>query len=238
MYLSADEPTRSVRSARGDSMQIVGGEGHKVGQDDDTRRRYEVLEDWARSTFAVASVEHRWSAQDYSSVDGLPFVGRQLPGSPVWVATGFRKWGMTNGTAAGLLLADAITGASNAWTAVFDATRQRSTLTSKDFYTENANVADQFVGDRLATLRPPDASTLAAGEGGIVRCAGEKVAAYRDDAGGLHAVSPVCTHLGCLVAFNTAEKTWDCPCHGSRFAVDGAVIQGPATEDLEQKPAS
>jgi nitrite reductase/ring-hydroxylating ferredoxin subunit len=229
MYLSADEPTRSVRAALGDSVLIVGGEGHKVGQDDDTRRRYEVLEAWARSTFDVASVAHRWSAQDHVSVDGLPFVGRQLPKSRVLVATGFSKWGMTNGTAAGLLLADEVGGVENAWAAAFDATRQRSTLTSRDLYREGANVAERFVGDRLSSLRPPDVGTLGAGE---------KVAAYRDEAGSLHAVSPVCTHLGCLVAFNTAEKTWDCPCHGSRFTVDGAVLQGPATDDLEQKPTA
>jgi glycine/D-amino acid oxidase-like deaminating enzyme/nitrite reductase/ring-hydroxylating ferredoxin subunit len=238
MYLSADEPTRSVRAALDDSVLIVGGEGHKVGQDDDTRRRYEVLEAWARSTFDVASVAHRWSAQDHVSVDGLPFVGRQVPTSRVLVATGFSKWGMTNGTAAGLLLADEVGGVENAWAAAFDATRQRSTLTSRDLYREGANVAERFVGDRLSSLRPPDVGTLGAGEGGIVTCAGEKVAAYRDEAGSLHAVSPVCTHLGCLVAFNTAEKTWDCPCHGSRFTVDGAVLQGPATDDLEQKPTA
>jgi glycine/D-amino acid oxidase-like deaminating enzyme/nitrite reductase/ring-hydroxylating ferredoxin subunit len=236
MYLSADEPTRSVRAALHDELVIIGGEGHKVGQDDDTRRRYDVLEAWARDTFDIVGIEHRWSAQDYASVDGLPFVGRQLPGSKVFVATGFKKWGMTNGTAAGLLLADVMTGRTNPWSSTFDATRQRTTLTSRDLYKENANVAERFVGDRLSSLRPPSVDTLAPGEGGIVTCAGDKVAAYRDEDGGLHAVSPVCTHLGCLVAFNTAEKSWDCPCHGSRFTVDGEVLQGPATHDLEHKP--
>lgn len=238
MYLGADEPTRSARSAIGDEYVILGGEGHKVGQDDDTRERYAVLESWAHEHFAIASVEHRWSAQDYASVDGLPFVGRQLPGSKVFVATGFKKWGMTNGTAAGLLLADELTGRTNDLKPVFDATRQRTALTSRDLYRENANVAERFVGDRLSSLRPPNADTLQPGEGGIVTCAGDKVAAYRDEAGELHAVSPVCTHLGCLVAFNTAEKSWDCPCHGSRFSLDGEVLQGPATQDLAQKPTA
>ena len=236
MYLGVDEPTRSVRSAIGDEYVILGGEGHKVGQDDDTRERYAALEAWAREHFAIASVDHRWSAQDYASVDGLPFVGRQSPGSRVLVATGFKKWGMTNGTAAGLLLADELSGRANELGPVLDATRQKTALTSRDFYRENANVAEQFVGDRLSSLRSPSADTLQPGEGGIVTCAGDKVAAYRDDAGALHAVSPVCTHLGCLVAFNTAEKSWDCPCHGSRFTIDGEVLQGPAVDDLEQKP--
>ena len=238
MYLGADEPTRSARSALGDEFLILGGEGHKTGQDDDTRERYGALESWAREHFAVASIDHRWSAQDYASVDGLPFVGRQLPASKVFVATGFKKWGMTNGTAAGLLLADELTGRVNDLKPVLDATRQRTTLTSRDLYRENANVAEHFIGDRLSSLRPPSADTLAPGEGGIVSCAGDKVAAYRDDSGELHAVSPVCTHLGCLVSFNTAEKSWDCPCHGSRFTLDGEVLQGPATDDLERKPTS
>ena len=238
MYLGADEPTRSVRSAIGDEYVIIGGEGHKTGQDDDTRRRYDALEAWAREHFDVTSVEHRWSAQDHAPVDGLPFVGRQLPGSKVFVATGFKKWGMTNGTAAGVMLADEITGRPNGAPSAFDATRQRSAFTSRDLYKENANVAERFVGDRLSSLRPPSADTLQPGEGGIVTCAGDKVAAYRDEDGTLHAVSPVCTHLGCLVSFNTAERSWDCPCHGSRFTIDGSVLQGPATEDLEQRPAS
>jgi Rieske Fe-S protein len=155
----------------------------------------------------------------------------------VFVATGFMKWGMTNGTAAGLLLADELTGRANDLEPLLDATRQKAAFTSRDFYKENANVADRFIGDRVASLRPPSADSLQPGEGGIVTCAGDKVAAYRDDDGVLHAVSPACTHLGCLVAFNTAERSWDCPCHGSRFSIDGEVLQGPAVDDLEQKPA-
>lgn len=235
MYLSTDSPTRSVRAARGDSVVILGGEGHKVGQEEDTRLRYAALESWAHETFPIESIDYRWSAQDFSPVDGLPFVGRQLPGSRVFVATGFKKWGMSNGTAAGMMLAAEISGRENPWQEAFDATRQREPYTSRDLLRENVNVAKQFMGDRLATLAPPAADTLGAGEGGIVTLDGDKVAAFRDDDGTLHAVSPVCRHLGCLVTFNTAERTWDCPCHGSRYTVDGEVIQGPATQDLERK---
>ncbi len=238
MYLSVDQPTRSVRAALGDSVVILGGEGHKTGQDDDTSRRYAALEKWSRDTFDVAAIEHRWSAQDYASADGLPYVGRQLGGSNVFVATGFKKWGMSNGTAAALMMTAELTGKENPWASAFDATRQAAAFKSKDFYKENVNVAKRFVGDRLATMTPPDAATLEPGEGGIVRIGGEKVAAFRDDDGVLHAVSPVCTHMGCLVAFNTAERSWDCPCHGSRFTVDGEVLAGPATDDLAPKPTS
>ena len=111
-----------------------------------------------------------------------------------------------------------------------------STSTSSRFYKENYDaVGRQMVGDRLKTLRPPAAETLAPGEGGICEFEGDKVAAYRDEDGTIHAVSPVCTHLGCLVAFNAAETTWDCPCHGSRYTVDGEVIEGPALRNLEPK---
>lgn len=236
MYLGVDEPTRSVRSALGDTVVILGGEGHKVGQDDDTTERYAALEAWAREHFDVEAIEHRWSAQDYAAVDGLPYIGRQTSGSPISVATGFRKWGMTNGTAAGMMLSRELTGQDNPWAKAFDASRQATTFTSKDFYKENANVAQQMVGDRFAAITAPAADTLKPGEGAIVSLDGDKVAAFRDEDGTLHAVSAACTHLGCLVAFNTAERSWDCPCHGSRFSLDGVVLQGPAIKDLERKP--
>jgi glycine/D-amino acid oxidase-like deaminating enzyme/nitrite reductase/ring-hydroxylating ferredoxin subunit len=236
MYLGADQPTRSVRAAEGDSLVILGGEGHKVGQDPDTRRRYEALEQWARAEWDVAEIMHRWSAQDFVSADGLPFIGRQLPGSRVLVATGFGKWGMTNGTASGRIIADLIGDQPNEWAGAFQASRLVGPLTSKAMYTENVDaVAGHFVGDRLRTLNPPDADTLAPGEGGIVKLDGDKVAAYRHADGSITAVSPVCRHIGCLVSFNTAERSWDCPCHGSRYTLDGKVIQGPSVHDLENK---
>jgi glycine/D-amino acid oxidase-like deaminating enzyme/nitrite reductase/ring-hydroxylating ferredoxin subunit len=235
MYLSGDTPTRSIRPHRSDGRTylVLGGEGHKVGQDPDTRGRYEALERWATQTFGVQSIDHRWSAQDYVSADGLPYVGRLSPrATRLWVATGFRKWGMTSGTAAAMLLTDLISGRHNPWAQTFDATRLKLGTAAKKLLRENADVARRFVGDRFAGLTAPDAEGLAPGEGGIAKLGGGTVAAYRDEHGRLHARSPKCTHLGCLVAFNTAERTWDCPCHGSRFAIDGSVIQGPALEDL------
>jgi Rieske Fe-S protein len=231
MYLGADRPTRSVREANG--LLLVGGEGHKVGQDPDTRRRYAALDSWAREHWEVDEVVHQWSAQDYVPVDGTPYIGRQLPGSEVFVATGFAKWGMTNGTVAARIIADAIDGAPYAYAAAFEAARIAGPMTSKAMYTENVDaVAGHLIGDRLRTLRPPGAQTLAPGEGGIVNHEGHKVAAYRHDDGRITAVSPVCRHVGCLVSFNTAERSWDCPCHGSRYTVDGEVIQGPSVHDL------
>lgn len=234
MYLAADQPTRSVREASG--LLLVGGEGHKVGQDPDTRQRYAALDDWAREHWDVEEIANQWSAQDYVPVDGTPYIGRQLPGSQVFVAAGFAKWGMTNGTAAARIIADAIDGAPYEYAASFKAARIAGPLTSMATYIENVDaVAGHLIGDRLKTLSPPDADTLAPGEGGIMTHEGHKVAAYRHDDGRITAVSPVCRHLGCLVSFNSAERTWDCPCHGSRYTVNGEVIQGPAVHDLDPK---
>jgi glycine/D-amino acid oxidase-like deaminating enzyme/nitrite reductase/ring-hydroxylating ferredoxin subunit len=235
MYLSADAPTRSIRPHRDgrDTYLVLGGEGHKVGQDPDTRHRYEALEAWATTSFGVDAVAYRWSAQDYMPVDGVPYIGRLSPRSDgLWVATGFKKWGMTTGVVAAMLLRDLILEQDNPWAEVFDSNRVKIGASAKKLLEENTNVVKRFVGDRLSALTAADVDELPPGEGTVTRAAGETVAVYRDEQGGLHAVSPRCTHLGCLVSFNSAERTWDCPCHGSRFDVDGAVIQGPALEDL------
>lgn len=236
MYLSVDSPTRSVRPAlmAGREVAILGGEKHKVGQDPDTRQRYAALEEWARHNFPVRSVDYRWSAQDYVPVDHVPFVGPLEPTSErVLVATGFKKWGMTNGTAAAMMLADRIAGRDNPWASFFDTNRLNPRQSVKELVKENANVVKRFVADRLATETSRSVDDLAPGEAEVLVVGGERVAAYRDDDGGLHAVSAVCTHLGCTVTWNTAETTWDCPCHGSRFTLDGAVLHGPAIKDLE-----
>jgi glycine/D-amino acid oxidase-like deaminating enzyme/nitrite reductase/ring-hydroxylating ferredoxin subunit len=239
MYLSADSPTRSVRPVEGESLVLLGGEGHKVGQDPDTRERYAALEDWAHTEWDVDDIVHRWSAQDYVSGDGVPYIGRQLPGSRILVGTGYGKWGMTNGTAAAGIIADRIEDKDNEWAAAFTASRMAAPFTSIDTYKENVDaVGGHLIGDRLKTLNPPAADTLAPGEGGIVKLDGDKVAAYRHEDGSLTAVSPVCRHVGCLVSFNTAERSWDCPCHGSRYTLDGKVIQGPTVHDLENKSPS
>jgi glycine/D-amino acid oxidase-like deaminating enzyme/nitrite reductase/ring-hydroxylating ferredoxin subunit len=237
MYLSADQPTRSVRPINaGGSEAILGGEGHKVGQDPDTRARYNALERWARDRFSVKEISHRWSAQDYMPIDGVPFIGRLGPRtSRLWTATGFKKWGMTTATVAALLLRDHISGQANPWASLFDANRLNPKASATTFVKENVNVAKRFVGDRLTSLRTPSVDELAVGEAGLFRLNGQRVAAYRDEEGRLHAVSARCTHLACLVTWNTAEKSWDCPCHGSRFSYDGGILTGPAVRPLERR---
>ncbi len=234
MYLGADSPTRSVRPLPldGGTGLILGGESHKVGQGGDTEQYYQSLESWARANFPIRSVDYRWSAQDYVPVDSLPYVGRSPRSRHVQVATGFKKWGMTNGTAAAVILADAFLGRDNAWAEAFDATRVDAGASVKEFVGENLNVGKRFVKDHAARLSAPPAETLAPGQGGLVELGGEEVAAYRDVDGSLQAVSATCTHLGCTVQWNSAETTWDCPCHGSRFTCDGRVLNGPAVVDL------
>lgn len=236
MYLSVDSPTRSVRSAYGGEWLVLGGASHKTGQAGRTGDYYDDLEGWARERFTVQELGFRWAAQDYLPVDHVPYVGRMARGGErLWVATGFQKWGFTNSASAARIISDGIAGRDNPWAGLFDARRRDVVASASEFVKENANVAGRLVGDRMANLLPPSAERLAPGEAGIVRQDGETVAAYRDEAGALHAVSPACTHMGCLVSFNDAERTWDCPCHGSRFGLDGRVLQGPATDPLEHK---
>jgi len=232
MYINVETPTRSLRPALRGRYLIVGGEGHGTGQERDTGLRYRRLETWTRAHFDVEAVDYRWSGQDYMPIDGLPFIGPMPRGRGIMVATGFRKWGMSLGTLAAMIIHDRITGRPNPWAATFDAKRINVRQSVKDAAKAGLLTAKRFVGDRLATLRAPDVSTLQRGQGCIAKLDGRKVAAYRDDEGRLHAVSPICTHMGCQVTWNVAERSWDCPCHGSRFGFDGRVIQGPAVNDL------
>jgi Rieske Fe-S protein len=239
MFISGDSPSRSVRAVplEGEELLLVGGEGHKPGTGGDTRVRYRRLEAFAREHWDVRSVDYRWSAQDNTTLDGVPYVGPLTPwDGRVLMATGFAKWGMTGGTAAAIILADRVQDKENAWAGLFDPSRLTLRASARRFLTENAQVGLRFVGDRLMKPGLRSLEELRPGEGDIVRHDGEKVAAFRDDDGTVTAVAPVCTHLGCQVNFNAAERSWDCPCHGSRFAVDGSVLHGPAVHRLERKP--
>jgi glycine/D-amino acid oxidase-like deaminating enzyme/nitrite reductase/ring-hydroxylating ferredoxin subunit len=239
MHISGDSPTRSIRAIplADEELLLVGGEGHKTGTGGDTEQRYRALEQFAHEHWNVESVLYRWSTQDNSTLDSLPYIGRLTPRSNrVLMATGFAKWGMTGGTAAAHVLADLLAGRESAAADLFDPWRKTARQSVVKLLEENAQVGARFVGDRLTKPGGRDIDTLQPGEGDVVRHDGEKVAAYRDGDGTLVAVSPRCTHLGCQVNWNRAERSWDCPCHGSRFAPDGRVLQGPAVHALERKP--
>jgi glycine/D-amino acid oxidase-like deaminating enzyme/nitrite reductase/ring-hydroxylating ferredoxin subunit len=232
MYISVDSPTRSLRTA-GDRL-IVGGEGHKVGAEHDTRQHYDALEAWADQHFPVRSVDYRWSAQDWSAADGIPYIGRMSGyDDGIYVATAFKKWGMSHGTVAGMIFTDLISGRDNPWNEVFDASRLAPRQSIRGVVSENVQALKHLVVDRIDS--GADVGGLAPGSGAVVDMDGDKVAAFRDDDGTVHALSAVCTHMGCVVSFNSAERSWDCPCHGSRFGVDGRVIEGPAVADLPRR---
>jgi glycine/D-amino acid oxidase-like deaminating enzyme/nitrite reductase/ring-hydroxylating ferredoxin subunit len=247
MYLSVEEPIRSLRPATVDGTRylLVGGEGHPVGDERDARTNLSALEAWAREHFDVTAVRHRWAAHDQVPSDHLPFVGRLTPGSHRWVATGFQKWGFTTSTVAANIVAGGIAGAATGDGAqpdplarLLDPTRLRSTATV-DLARDVSRVACRYVGDEVAVrLGRRDAEHRLAdvppGGGAVVHTADGPTAVHRDGDGNLHAVSATCTHEGCLVRFNRAQRSWDCPCHGSRFAPDGTVLSGPAAQDLRR----
>ena len=239
MFISGDSPTRSVRGVPldGEELLLVGGEGHKPGTGGDSRERYQALERFAREHWDVVSVEYRWSSQDNSTIDGLPYIGALTPRSRrVSMATGFAKWGMTGGTAAAMILAEFARGRDHEWAPLFNPNRFKPLASAPKLLEENAQAGFRMVRDRLVNRGGRPIANLAPGEGDIVNHEGEKVAGYRDDDGELFAVSTRCTHLGCQVNWNAAERSWDCPCHGSRFAPDGQVLHGPAVHRLERRP--
>ncbi|WP_196809090.1 FAD-dependent oxidoreductase [Conexibacter woesei] len=243
MAISIGAPTRSLRAAPdperpGEELLVVGGEGHPAGeQGDRTPERYRALWDFAQQRFGATEATHRWSAHDMTSADGMPYAGRLTALSRhVWVATGFRKWGLTNGTAAAQILAARILGGEHPHQGAFDTTRITPLRSAGGVVHEGLKTTRHLVGDRL---RSPEGETTdileRGGLGRLLKLDGDLVAASRDADGTLRVVSPVCTHLGCRVAWNRAERSWDCPCHGSRFAPDGAVLQGPAVRPLERR---
>ena len=213
-------------------LLIVGGEDHKTGQEEDANRRYGVLERWTRHRFPMAGeVEFRWSGQVMEPVDGLAFIGRNpMDEENVFVATGDSGNGMTHGTIAGILLTDLIQGRENAWEELYEPSR-KTLKALGEFAKENLNVAAQYA-DLVTPGEVDSEDEVKAGEGAVIRRGLKKVAVYRDDAGTLHERSAICVHLGCVVDWNSNEKSWDCPCHGSRYDAYGKVFQGPANKDL------
>jgi glycine/D-amino acid oxidase-like deaminating enzyme/nitrite reductase/ring-hydroxylating ferredoxin subunit len=236
MFISSDEPTRSLRTIPdGDrTLLMVGGEGHDVGEDSDTEARYRNLERWANEHFGMAEVPYRWSTQDGVSVDHIPFIGTYHGTDRVRVATAFGKWGFTNGTIGAQVITDDIVGAPNEFAELYDPKRLPVKASASSFTRENAKVAARWTGDRVVHPQRGSIDELAAGEAVVDGLPLNPVAAYRDEAGVLHKVSAVCTHLACIVRWNNSERSWDCPCHGSRFDIDGRVLQGPAVKDLKR----
>ncbi len=246
LYWDTAEPyhyvrVQSVSGKDGDDydLLIVGGEDHKSGQADDADQRYAHLEDWARKRFPmIEQMEMRWSGQVMEPVDGLAFIGRN-PGDHenVYIITGDSGMGMTHGTIGGILITELIVWGASSWKALYDPSRI-TLRASLEFTWESLNVAAQYVEGYLSGGDVDSPEEITPGEGAIVRRGIAKVAVYRDEDGTLHQHSALCPHLGCIVAWNHSEKTWDCPCHGSKFDAYGRVITGPANSDLERAKAA
>jgi glycine/D-amino acid oxidase-like deaminating enzyme/nitrite reductase/ring-hydroxylating ferredoxin subunit len=224
-----------VRGYRGraGTYLMAGGEDHHTGDPVEAEDRYRRLEDWTRARFDVEEIEYRWSGQVIEPADGLPLIGRSSGGEHVHVATGFGGNGMTLGTAAALILADAVLGRDNRFTELYRATRVKPLAQARVAIGENVDYAAHLIGDRIDRGEVGDAEDIPRGQGRLMRIGGRMAAVYCDRAGACHYLSAVCPHLGCYVHWNPAEESWDCPCHGSRFEPRGEVINGPSTRDLE-----
>jgi glycine/D-amino acid oxidase-like deaminating enzyme/nitrite reductase/ring-hydroxylating ferredoxin subunit len=216
----------------GYELLIVGGQDHKSGQDPEPQHRYDDIAAWTRQRFPIAGgVEFRWSGEVMEPSDGVAFLGRNpMDDDNVYIITGDSGNGMTHCTAGAILVSDLILGHPNPWTALYDPSRKVFHGIS-EFITEQANSLAQY-GDWLRGGEVDSVAEIARGEGALVRDGGKLLAVHRSADGGLVAVSAACTHLGCAVHWNAGEKSWDCPCHGSRFAPDGTVLHGPAARAL------
>jgi nitrite reductase/ring-hydroxylating ferredoxin subunit len=221
-----------LQDAGEQELLTVGGEDHKTGQADDAEQRFGRLESWARERFPRAgAVEFQWSGQVMEPVDSLAFIGRNPGDQNIYIVTGDSGNGMTHGALAGILLTDLILGRPNPWETLYDPSRV-SLRSAPEFAKENLNVVAQYRD--YATSGDVDAADeLEPGTGGVIRNGFKKIAAYRDGSGVLHQCSAICPHLGGIVRWNHIEKTWDCPCHGSRFDPLGKILNGPANVDLE-----
>lgn len=237
IYWTMEEPSHSVRSfeAEGATWLVVIGEKHKTGQHDNAVDYFQRVEDFARARFELETVEYRWSAQNYRPADSLPYIGRTAASDKVHVATGFGTNGLLYGPLAASIITDGILGRQSRWEALYRAMRFTPAKGGEKFIKENVDVAMQYVKDYLTHAEREKLQDVLPGEGKVAELEGRRVAVYRDVDGNWSAVSPVCTHLGCIVHWNRWEKSWDCPCHGSRFRPDGSIIEGPALKPLERK---
>lgn len=230
MYISVGD-RRSFRPYSKTAI-IIGGEGHEVGKADE-RGQYQKLELYAKETARAKQIQYRWSAHDHTAVDRVPLIGQYLPGKKgVFVATGFGAWGMTSGAVAGLLLSDLMEEKPNSWAEAFNPNRLRSLKPNQRLLAQGKSAVQGLAVERIKNVFK-DSELPDPGEGKIITKHGRQLAVHRAEDGTLVVRSAVCTHMGCIVAWNSAEKTWDCPCHGSRFTSDGQVKHGPAVKDLE-----
>jgi glycine/D-amino acid oxidase-like deaminating enzyme/nitrite reductase/ring-hydroxylating ferredoxin subunit len=232
-----DDPYHYYRTqvVNGVEYLIAGGNDHKTGHDHDTSKCFMDLEAYLRRHLNIVGVAYTWSSQYYEPVDGLPYIGH-LPGhdNNVYVATGYGGNGMTYSHVAARVLKEMICNEARSYDEVFNPSRIKPIASFKDIVANTADVAKTFVQKFVPAQHLESFSGLAPGEGVIARIDGQDIALHKDENGAIHAIDPVCTHMGCNVVWNLAEQSWDCPCHGARYNADGTVLNGPTTKDLSK----
>lgn len=238
MYINAEEPVHSFRSQQYEDSDLIliGGGKHKTGQSTDTAQHYKDLIDYGNSYFTIETLPYRWSTQDCMTLDGLPYVGNFTENTPnLYVATGFGKWGMTNSMASSMLLRDLIIKGESPWQDAYNPARRTLGASAVNFIVENINVAENLIGGKIKSIPKIENVEIKSGEAMIVEVNGKRAGAFRDEEDVLYVVNTTCTHMGCELNWNSAERSWDCPCHGSRFAYDGSIIEGPANCSLSME---
>lgn len=225
----------SIRSYthKGEKYIIVVGQPHEVGQKENNQENIDNLEKFLRENFDVAEITNRWGGQNYKPADGLPYIGRKSKGSEVYIATGFSTDGLTYGTLSAMILRDLLLGIQTRYSLLYDATRHNPMKAAGKFLKENAINAAVILHDYVFA-KDVNVNEIKPDHGKVVDIDGKKVAVYHDANGEMKAISAICTHMGCVVHWNGAEKTWDCPCHASRFDTDGCIIEGPALTPLKK----
>ena len=220
-------------SRNGENYLLCIGKPHKVGQAEDNEQHIREIIEFLEARFSIKEITHKWGGQNYKPADLLPYIGRKSSGSRQYVATGFATDGLIYGTLSAILLTDELTGIENEYADLYKASRHRPLKAAKEFIKENADVAVEFIKGWL-TADLKGISEIPAGQARVIHMDGKQVAVFKDIKGNVNITSAVCTHLGCIVHWNNAEASWDCPCHGSRFDPTGEVIEGPAMEPLKK----
>lgn len=234
MYINVEEPGRSIRfySNEGENFMLIGGESHKVGKGQEDKNYYEILKAVGKEKFNIDEFKYQWSAQDYRTTDNLPYIGYlNVKDENIYVGTGFAKWGMTNGTAAAMIISNLIINKESEFQEIFRMDRIGDIL-SFEMIKQNLQVGYEYIKGKIKS--GSEDINLEIGQGKVVKINGEKYGAYKDEMGEIHIVDITCTHLGCELIFNNNEKSWDCPCHGSRFNYNGDILEGPATNTLRK----
>jgi len=237
LIYDCNDPYHYFRTVYLDDKKIllIGGNDHKTGHNENTDHIFVALEAYARRYYDIKDIPYKWSSQYYESADGLPYIGK-YPGSNenLYVATGYGGNGMIYGTLAGHILADLLITGESAYASLFAPSRIKLMASFKNMVKENADVIKHFIADRLSIENLSEFADLGKEEGRIVKYEEEQIAIYKDEYGVLKALSPVCPHAGCIVSWNSVEKSWDCPCHGARYDIDGQLLNGPSVKGLKQ----